>query len=149
MHGPLSLELKVSNNSISDVKVTENMETPGVGEVAVKQIPDAIVEKQSLAVDAISGVTISSRAILSAAEDCLTQAGADIAALKVASEKPLPENVEETADVIIVGGGGAGLSAAVAATDNGASVILIEKTGFLGGNSIVAGGIYNAPDSEL
>jgi len=149
MHGPLTLELKVSNNAITEAKVTSHMETPGVGDVAVSQIPAAIVEKQSLAVDAVSGVTVSSRAILSAAEDCLTQAGADIAALKVAGEKPAPSNVEETADVIIVGGGGAGLSAAVAATNNGASVILIEKTGFLGGNSIVAGGIYNAPDNEL
>jgi fumarate reductase flavoprotein subunit len=149
MHGPLTLELKVSNNAISEAKVTSHMETPGVGDIAVSQIPDAIVEKQSLAVDTVSGVTISSRAILSAAEDCLTQAGADIAALKVAGEKPALSNIEETADVIIVGGGGAGLSAAVAATNNGASVILIEKTGFLGGNSIVAGGIYNAPDSEL
>lgn len=44
---------------------------------------------------------------------------------------------------------GAGLAAAVSASDEGASVIVIEKTGFLGGNSIVAGGIYNAPDPEL
>ena len=48
------------------------------------------------------------------------------------------------ADVIVVGGGGAGLAAAVSAAETGASVILIEKAPFLGGNTIIAGGAYNA-----
>ncbi len=149
MHGPLTVEVKISNNEISDVKVTEHMETPGVGEIAVNQIPASIVEKQSLAVDVVTGVTISSAAIKIAVENCLKEAGADIDAFKVASEKPAPTTIEETADVIIVGGGGAGLAAAVEATNEGATVIVIEKTGFVGGNSIVAGGIYNAPDPSL
>ncbi|MFA9422360.1 MAG: flavocytochrome c [Sedimentibacter sp.] len=149
MHGPLTVEVKISNNEISDVKVIDSMETPGVGTIAVNQIPASIVEKQSLAVDVVTGVTISSVAIKMAVEDCLVQAGADVDAFKVAEEKPEPTNIEETADVIIVGGGGAGLAAAVEATNEGATVIVIEKTGFVGGNSIVAGGIYNAPDPSL
>ena len=44
------------------------------------------------------------------------------------------------------GGGGAGLAAAVSAADNGAKVILVEKTGALGGNIVRAGGPYNAVD---
>lgn len=146
MHGPMKLELTVSGNKIADVKVLEHMETPGVGDVAVKQIPEQIVEHQTLAVDVVTGVTITSASIIKAAEECLVQAGADISAFKTPVEKAAKQDVEETADVVIVGGGGAGLSAAVAAVNEGASVILVEKTGFLGGNSIVAGGIYNAPD---
>ncbi|MGB4417268.1 MAG: FAD-dependent oxidoreductase, partial [bacterium] len=57
-----------------------------------------------------------------------------------------PEEGAETreADVIVVGGGGAGLAAATAAAEKGASVILLEKAAFLGGNTILAGGAYNA-----
>lgn len=146
MHGPLTVEVTVSADRIESVEVTDHVETPGVGDQAVKDIPERVVGAQSLAVDAVTGVTISSRAILSAVEKCLAEAGADVDALKAAPEKTPAGDVEATADVVIVGGGGAGLAAAVAATDAGASVILIEKSGFLGGNSIVAGGIYNAPD---
>lgn len=52
------------------------------------------------------------------------------------------------ADVVVIGGGGAGLAAAVSAAENGASVILIEKAPFLGGNTIIAGGAYNAVAPE-
>ena len=41
--------------------------------------------------------------------------------------------VADEADVIVIGGGLAGVSAAVAAARNGASVILIEKSIILGG----------------
>lgn len=61
--------------------------------------------------------------------------------------KPQAPTVQE-ADVVIVGGGGAGLAAAVTAADEGAKVILIEKMPMLGGNTIRAGGAYNAVDPE-
>ncbi len=51
-------------------------------------------------------------------------------------------------DVVVVGGGGAGLAAAVSAAENGADVILIEKAMFLGGNTLMAGGAYNAVAPE-
>jgi hypothetical protein len=40
-----------------------------------------------------------------------------------------------TADVVVVGGGSAGVCAAIAAARAGASVVLLEKQGFLGGTS--------------
>ncbi|NMD37657.1 MAG: FAD-binding protein [Christensenellaceae bacterium] len=146
MHGPLTVEVEVSDTAILSVKVTSHVETPGVGDVAAEQIPAAIVEQQSLAVDAVSGVTITTEAIKRAVEDCIKQANGDLELLKKPLEKTAAGDIEETADVIVVGGGGAGLVSAITALENGASVILIEKMGFLGGNSIVAGGIYNAPD---
>lgn len=149
MHGPLTLEMTVSEDRIESVTVLEHVETPGVGDQAVEDIPARIVEDQSVAVDAVTGVTVTSRCIMNAAKKCLEQAGADMTKYNTAVEKESKGDTEVTADVIIVGGGGAGLAAAVAATDEGASVIVIEKTGFLGGNSIVAGGIYNCPDPDM
>jgi hypothetical protein len=99
----------------------------------------------------VSGATHTSQAILAAAEDCLKQAGFDIAALKTkkVAAKGRAVDSEKTADIIIVGGGGAGLAAAVSASSNGASVIVLEKMGAVGGNTIVCGGIYNCPDPAL
>ncbi len=150
-NGDVRVEVTVDLNSITDVKIAEHGETAGISDKAISDIPAAIVAGQTLNVDAVSGATNTSKAILAAVEDCLTQAGADIAALKAASSAAAPVSYESelTADVIVIGGGGAGLASAVSATQNGASVIVIEKMGAVGGNTIVCGGIYNCPDPGL
>lgn len=149
MHGPMTVEVTVSENEILSVAVTDQVETPGVTDPVFEKIPAEIVANQTANVDVITGATVSSRVLIAAVQNCLKQAGDTEGAFSKELEKVPAEDVTMTADVIIVGGGGAGLAAAVGASDEGASVILIEKTGFLGGNSIVAGGIYNAPDPDL
>ncbi len=149
MHGPMTVEVTVTGDAITSVNVIDQVETPGVTDPVFEKIPASIVEKQTTRVDVITGATVSSRVLMAAVEDCLKQAGDAQKAFSKELEKAPAEDMTLSADVIIVGGGGAGLSAAVSASDEGASVILIEKTGFLGGNSIVAGGIYNAPDPDL
>ncbi len=147
--GPLTVEVTLSQTEIVDVTVTEHMETPGVGTVAMETMTKQIVDHQSLAIDTMAGATMTSLAILRTVEQCIEEAEGDIAALKEPIEKDPVGDIEKTADVVIIGAGGAGLSAAVAAINEGASVILIETTGFVGGNSIVSGGIYNTPNPEL
>jgi len=58
---------------------------------------------------------------------------------------------EEHVDVVIVGGGNAGFSAAHAAIENGASVVLLEKTGEeeAGGNSFYTAGAYRVIYDEV
>lgn len=51
---------------------------------------------------------------------------------------------DETFDIVVVGAGGAGLSAAIAATDAGANVIVLEKMPVIGGNTQLAAGGMNA-----
>lgn len=41
-------------------------------------------------------------------------------------------------DVIVLGGGPAGIAAAIGAARNGASTLLVERCGFLGGMSTAA-----------
>lgn len=148
LHGPLTVEVTLNDHEITAVEVVENYETYGVGTVALETISKEIVEQQSLAVDMITGATVSSACLISAVKDCIQQANGDIAALTAGQEKAPASDIELTADVVVVGGGGAGMCAAISALETGASVILIEKMGFVGGNSIASGGIYNAPDPE-
>lgn len=159
MNGPVQVKVTVDESSIQSVEVTSNQETPGIGGILVdgKQegsipvisIPEAIVANQSVAVDSVSGATITSAAIISAVKDCLEQSGAVLDQWNTPAEKKAGETIDETADVIVVGGGGAGLAAAISASENGAKVIVIEKNGAVGGDTLVCGAIYNSPDEEL
>ncbi|HHU02938.1 MAG TPA: flavocytochrome c [Christensenellaceae bacterium] len=145
--GDMIVTTNFTTDKLESIVVGENNETPGIGDTAIEQLPGKIVETQSLAVDSITGATVTSDAIKKAVEEAIANAGGDIEAWKTAAVETGPkEAVEETADVIVIGGGGAGLSAAVSAAENGATVILIEKTAALGGNTVRAGGPFNAAD---
>jgi len=59
-----------------------------------------------------------------------------------------PAKWDRETDVLIVGAGYSGLTAAIEAFDGGSDVTLIEKNRFIGGNSSIASGAYNAVDPE-
>ena len=149
INGEIEVEVTVSANEITDVKVLSHKETPGVSDLALSDVPANIVEHQSLGVDAIAGATESSKGILEAVANALLQAGADIDALKakeVKTEKGSLVTTEKEVDVVVIGAGGAGLAAAVSAHQNGASVIVFEKMPKVGGNTIISGAAYNCVD---
>ncbi len=148
-YGDVPVEVSFSKTKIKKITVGSNSETPGIGGVAMEKLTEEIIDGQTLAVDAITGATNSSRAFLTAVEDCVAQAGGDILMLKNKKIAVVAgEEIKKTADVIIIGGGGAGLAAAVSASGNGSSVILIEKAAALGGNTIRSGGGYNSYDPQ-
>ena len=60
----------------------------------------------------------------------------------------VPKKWDRQADVLVVGTGYAGLAAAIEVHDAGAKVVIFEKMPTIGGNSIIAGGAYNAVDPE-
>lgn len=146
LNGPMKLEIKISETSIESITAVEHMETPGIGSTAIPMLAEAIVAEQTPNVDSISGATVTSAVVKNAVKEALKQAGADDALLSKPSSRTPETDVEYTADVVIVGAGGAGLAASIRALEQGASVILVEKTGQVGGNSIVAGGFINVPD---
>lgn len=148
-NGPVTIEVTVDGTSIKEVKAVSHKESPGISDPAFNKIPTAIVDGQTLAVDTVSGCTVSSNAILQGAEEALVQAGANIEALKVKKEisKEVKEITEET-DVVIAGGGIAGLTAAIEAANSGAKVILVEKTAICGGSTSRSGGKILAAGTE-
>lgn len=75
-NGPVTVEVDFDDSAITAVRVTEHAETAGICETPIERIPAAIVENQSLAVDAVAGATNTSNAILAAVEDCVKQAAA-------------------------------------------------------------------------
>ncbi|MEG0169988.1 flavocytochrome c [Anaerorhabdus sp.] len=148
MNGPVKVEVTVTTDKIEKVVVTEHSETPSISDLAISDMPVRIVDAQGLGVDTVSGATITSKAILTAVETAMKDAGADVEALKKVTSKEVAkeEDKEYTADVIVIGAGGAGLAAAVTANQEGASVVVIEKMPKVGGNTILAGGALNAVD---
>lgn len=54
----------------------------------------------------------------------------------------------ELCDILIIGAGGAGLAAAVAAAGSGASIVVLEKTEIVGGNTLRSSGAFNAAVSN-
>ena len=150
-NGDVTVEVTFDADAITGVAVTAHAETPGLSDGAIEQIPAAIVAQQSLAVDTVSGATNTSKAILAAVADAVVQAGGSPDALMTAAEKVeiVRTQAEESSDVLVIGGGIAGLTSALSAAENGASVILIDKMPALGGTTALAGGYLIAVGSEL
>ncbi len=147
MQGPVEVKLTVAKGKIAGVEITKNRETPAVAGVALKRIPAEIVAHQTPYVDTVTGATLASHGIINAAASAAESAGFNLEKFGRYSAKPGEDLVLNT-DVVVVGAGGAGLSAAVSAAQQGANVVLIEKSSFLGGNTVVAGGAFNAVDVE-
>ncbi len=144
------VDVTVSDTVITKVEIVEQGESPILFDAARDTVISEILDEQTLAVDIVSGATVSSKAIITAVANALEQSGIDMDLLNISKEKDkvTPEEITKTADVVVVGGGGAGLVAANAAAEEGATVIVLEKAPYLGGNLTVFGGIYNTPDEE-
>ena len=121
-------------------------ETKGVGSKAIEQLPAAIAESGSIAVDGVSTATITSNAIKEAAAAAITAAGLKPEDFQTAVEnnaEPAEDSTVDT-DIVIVGAGGAGMTAALTATSEGKSVVIVESQPVVGGNSVRATGGMNA-----
>ncbi|ABX44232.1 flavocytochrome c [Lachnoclostridium phytofermentans ISDg] len=150
--GKIKVELTLENGEIKKIDVLENNETQGFAD-AMQTITDAMIGTNSFDVDSVSGATLTSTGFKTAVENAFEKTGASKDQL-VAKEAAGTSNKEEreaayTADVVIVGAGGAGLTAAIEAANNGASVILLEKMPMEGGNTLISGGEYAAPGNWL
>ncbi|QQO09519.1 FAD-binding protein [Breznakiella homolactica] len=133
---------------ITGLEAAAEGETPKIGGEAAPKMAARIIESQRLDCDVISGATLTSKAILSAAEKALKQAGVNTAAMKAQAAGTGKDELV-IVDVAVVGAGASGTAAAAAAIDGGASVLMVEKTNNIGGISkFFAGGPF-AVESHL
>lgn len=147
--GPLTVAVTTKDNRISKVQVVKNVESPHVGDYAMKFIPEQIVKQQTLGVDAVSGATLTSKAILAASKKAVAKAGGDVRSRqKQPYQKPQTPAKDLDTDLVIAGGGLAGLATATFALMHGLKVVLLEKNDQPGGSFRYAAGAFATTGSK-
>lgn len=141
LNGPIKVSVTVSGGTITDVKVLEHAETPGISDPAVAQIPAAIVAANSAEVDNVSSATFTSEGIKAAVAAALSGDAGEEAAGEF-------ELVKEP-DVIVIGAGMSGMIASIRAAQLGANVLLLEQSGLVGGSANSAGGSISGAGYEV
>ncbi len=143
--GDVSVTLTLTDGAITGCTAEGKDETQGVGSEAIAKMPGEIAESGSIAVDGVSGATVTSTAIKEAAAAALTAAGLNPDDYKTAVENnATAEDSTVDADVVVVGAGGAGMTAAITAAAEGKTVVILESQSMVGGNSVRATGGMNA-----
>lgn len=161
------VEVEVDRGSIRSIRllrtVPETDHPSPLLEAATAKLSDEVVAEQSLAVDIVSGASISSRGILEAIADAIQQAGGEpedftrevTRAAREEAPRPrlgsprLPERWDLAYDVVVIGSGFAALAAAHHAAELGAHTVIIEKLPMVGGNSLINGGQYASYTSSI
>ncbi len=150
---PVKVAITVTENEIVTVVIDATGETPELGGTAAGMLADAILRAQTPNVDTVSGATVTSNAIIAAATEALTAAGAEIAVLDAnrrdtGDETGPKESKTIDTDLVIIGAGGAGMTAAIMAQQAGANFVILEKMPYVGGNTTKATGGMNAAETH-
>ena len=145
-NGNVTANVTFSESKLENIEITASVETAHVGDVAYDIMIPEMIEANGSGVDGVSGATFSSRALREAVNDAAEKAGCtNLDAFKANKiEHTAGEAIDVTADVVVVGAGGAGIAAAAQATQNGNTVLVIEKNAEVGGNTLVSGGQFQS-----
>ena len=146
-YGDLNVTVTIADGKISDITVADCPETHELGGKAIEIMTAAMVENNTSGVDSVTGATVTSAFFRMAVNEALKQAEAPDS---MKAQVETLEKTEETlsCDVLVMGSGTAGLSAAIAAAEAGANVIVIEKQDIPGGSAVTSAGIVYAPVDE-
>lgn len=148
-NGPITVDVAFENGKINALSIKEHNETAGIINQVGSVITESIVENQTLNVDAISGATVLSNAIVNATQDAIRGAGGNPIAYR--KNKTGAQSLQEDlyTDMIVIGSGGAGLTAALRGIKSGKNVVVLEKNGYIGGATILNGSNIVATGSKL
>jgi len=70
-HGDIKVKVEVKDGKLVSIEVLEHGETEGLGDVALTELSNAMIEKQTVAVDGKTGATYSSKGIQAAVINAL------------------------------------------------------------------------------
>ena len=145
-NGPVTIKVTYSEDAIIDIAIDSSAETDHVGTLAYDIMIPEMLEAGGSGVDGVAGATFTTRALRNAVNDTAEQAACtNLDAFKSAKiEHVAGDPVDVTFDVVVVGAGGAGMGAAAQATQDGNTVLVIEKNAEVGGNTLVSGGQYQS-----
>ena len=143
--GDVTVTVTLTDGAITDCVITGDGETEGIGSVVIENAPEEIVSGNKGAIDVVAGATITSNAVNQALAAALAEAGLDAADFtgNGSASETADDQVIDT-DIVVVGAGGAGMTAAIAAANEGKSVVILESQAMVGGNSVRATGGLNA-----
>lgn len=141
IHSVITVTMTFDEEKVTDVVLDVSGETPGYGQDAGDALREALLAAQSTDIDGVSGSTITSHAVIQAADKCFAQARGeavmDIVTVDKGSEEdwlgtePVIDDasVAETwdTDILIVGAGNGGMCAAAYAAQNGLNFRVIEQ----------------------
>lgn len=139
-NGIIEVAFSVKDGKIVSTEILKEEETD-FAKPAIKSILEKFASTGKTAeIDINSGATITSKATLKALENAISSALGNTEQAKYK---------DTSCDIVIIGAGGAGLSAAAEAASKGAKVIVLEKMGSTGGNTISATGGLNASETSI
>ncbi len=132
--GNVTVTMTFDAESITDVQIDVSEETPDIGGKQGDALAQMILDAQSATIDGVSGATVTSSAVQTAAAACIAQAkgetvevATEAAAETQAVESTLGEATQTfEGDVVIAGAGAAGLQAAIVLSRAGKKVIVVE-----------------------
>ena len=150
-HGPIRVQIEVTDTQILSVKTLEEDESFKVGDSAFETLESSVVANQSIA-DTVTCATVTSNGFRNAVKAALKEAGANEALIRQLQSAPIActKYEDSETDVVVVGAGVAGMVAAMQAYDQGARVVLLEKNDMAGGSArLSAGGILSVGAPEV
>ena len=146
--GTVTVTMTFSETAITDVVLDVSGETAGYGKDAAEALKAALLEKQGAEIDGVSGSTITSNAVMKAADKCIKQAKGEIPVevIEAKAEAAAPAGDSKNAwlgqepeiadseiaetyetEILVIGCGTGGMFVVASAAEEGAKVIGIDR----------------------
>ncbi|QTF10587.1 flavocytochrome c [Brenneria izadpanahii] len=140
----LVINVSLETDRIADIELDASSNLDVSFATSFEVIRSRILDANSPHVDAVTGATTQSEAVKKAVSKALAKS-CKAQILEEGGNPATPQSY----DVVVVGSGGAGLAAAIQASDEGASVLIIEQMPTIGGNTIKASVGMNAAETRF